>query len=420
VQAIQDLVSLESAVRVAVAEATVTDIHTHLFPPSHGGLLLWGVDELLTYHYLVAELFTMAPAELTYEKFWALGKAEQADVIWKHLFIDSSPLSEARRGVLTVLSALGLDPADRDLARIRRFFARQKAEDYLEKVFHLAGLDYAVMTNNPLIAEEVSHWMAGRARPARLKTALRIDSLLLNYAGARAELARQGCKAGPSLTAKTFSQLRGWLGGWADRIDPLYMAASLPDTWTYPAADQTTMLLDEVICPLSTERDLPAALMIGVKKRVNPALGDGGDAVGPSDTASIIRLCQDHPKTKFLVTTLSRVDQHALAVAGRKFRNLHLFGCWWFLNNPSIIEEMTRQRVELLGTNVTLQHSDARVLDQLIYKWRHSRAVVGKVLADKYADAHAAGWRFTREEVARDVRRLLGGAFEEFLGKGLA
>ena len=37
------------------------DLHTHLFPPSHGALMLWGVDELLTYHYLIAEYFQTAP-----------------------------------------------------------------------------------------------------------------------------------------------------------------------------------------------------------------------------------------------------------------------------------------------------------------------------------------------------------------------
>ena len=32
-----------------VASALVIDIHTHLLPPSHGPLCLWGIDELLTY-----------------------------------------------------------------------------------------------------------------------------------------------------------------------------------------------------------------------------------------------------------------------------------------------------------------------------------------------------------------------------------
>ena len=41
----------------AVNDVNVIDVHTHLFPASHGDLLLWGVDSLLTYHYLIAELY---------------------------------------------------------------------------------------------------------------------------------------------------------------------------------------------------------------------------------------------------------------------------------------------------------------------------------------------------------------------------
>ena len=104
-----DFESVEAAVRKAVTGTTISDIHTHLFPPSHGKLLLWGVDELLTYHYLVAELFTVAPRQLTLEKFWKLSRTQQADLIWEHVFLRHGALSEAARGVLTTLSALGLD-----------------------------------------------------------------------------------------------------------------------------------------------------------------------------------------------------------------------------------------------------------------------------------------------------------------------
>ena len=158
-----DLAALEAGVRKAVAEVTITDIHTHLFPPSHGELLLWGVDEVLTYHYLVAELFTMAPAGLTPEKFWKLPKREQADLVWNNVFLKHGALSEACRGVITTMNELGLDIAGRDLASIRKWFDAQKIEEYLPKVFQIAGLDYAVMTNNPFVAEEAKHWKARKA-----------------------------------------------------------------------------------------------------------------------------------------------------------------------------------------------------------------------------------------------------------------
>eukprot|EP00971_Amphidinium_carterae_P217463 4316942-Amphidinium_carterae.1 len=38
-------------------------------------------------------------------------------------------------------------------------------------------------------------------------------------------------------------------------------------------------------------------------------------------------------------------------------------------------------RVEMLGTAFTAQHSDSRVLDQLIYKWSHSRAIIAEAIS---------------------------------------
>jgi hypothetical protein len=55
----------------------VIDLHTHLLPPSHGALCLWGIDELLTYHYLVAEYFMTAPASISPEVFYELNKKDQ-------------------------------------------------------------------------------------------------------------------------------------------------------------------------------------------------------------------------------------------------------------------------------------------------------------------------------------------------------
>jgi hypothetical protein len=154
--------------------------------------------------------------------------------------------------------------------------------------------------------------------------------------------------------------------------------------------------------------------MMGVRRAVNPDLGLAGDGVGRSDLTALAHLCAAYPENRFLVTVLSRENQHELCVLARKFRNLHLFGCWWFTNIPYLIDEMTRLRLELLGPSFTAQLSDARVLDQLIYKWDHSRRVLAHVLVDKYSDLATAGWEPTAAEVERDVRLLLGGAFEQF------
>jgi hypothetical protein len=365
----------------------------------------------------------MVGRDVTPDKFWAMPKPAQADLIWQHVFLRHGALSEAARGVVTVLNRLGLDAAGRDLPAIRKWFAQQNVEDYLTKVFDLAGLDYAVMTNDPFQKVEVEHWLAKRPGHPRLKAALRIDSMIVNWPAAAQTMRDAGYQTADQIQAdgfdeaRSFKEARRFLADWAGRMRPLYMAASLPPEFRYPSDELPGRVFRNVVLPAARELRLPMAMMIGVRKRVNPALGDGGDAVGVADVTAVQNLCAENPDVKFIVTMLSRVNQHELCVCARKFGNLHLFGCWWFCNNPSIIEEITRMRLEMLGTTVTVNHSDARVLDQLVYKWPHTRAVVADVVVDKYRLLFQAGWRPTEEEVRRDVRYLFGGAFEEFLKK---
>jgi hypothetical protein len=150
---------------------------------------------------------------------------------------------------------------------------------------------------------------------------------------------------------------------------------------------------------------------------VNPDLGLAGDASGLADLTCLENLCRDFPENKFLVTVLARENQHELCVYARKFRNLMPFGCWWFVNNPSIVEEITRERLEMLGTSFIPQHSDARVLEQVIYKWRNTRRTLAPILAERYRLLAADGREATREEIERDVTRLFRGNFETFIGR---
>src|SRR2546423_13955578 len=101
------MTNLLETVTEELQAAQFLDIHTHLFTPALGSLGLWGIDELLTYHYLEAELFRFSP--VTPEHYWTLNKTQRADLVWKTLFVENTPLSEAARGVIAVLSALKLD-----------------------------------------------------------------------------------------------------------------------------------------------------------------------------------------------------------------------------------------------------------------------------------------------------------------------
>ena len=194
-------------------------------------------------------------------------------------------------------------------------------------------------------------------------------------------------------------------------MNPVYMAVSLPDDFKFPDDDARDRVIREVALPTAREHKLPFALMIGVRRGVNPALRAGGDGVGRADVHAVERVCAENPDVRFLVTFLSRENQHELCVAARKLSNLMPFGCWWFLNNPSIISEITRERIELLGPSFIPQHSDARVLEQLIYKWQHSRRVITAALCEAYEQLLGSGRAVTRPEIERDVARMFSGNF---------
>lgn len=399
-------------VQQVVASCPADDIHTHLYEPVFGDLLLWGIDDLLVYHYLVAEAFRYF--DLPYEKFWALSKADQATLIWDHLFLKHSPVSESCRGVITTLNRLGLDVKKRDLPAIRRWFQDWKIEDYTSRCMELACVKSICMTNSPFDHLERPVWDRGWTRDERFKAALRIDPLLLSWDTAGPQLVEWGYKVKPDLGLKTISEVRRFLADWTHKMNPEFLMVSLAPDFLYPSESPCSQLIEKAVLPHCLEFNLPFAVMPGVKRGVNPSLSLAGDGVGLSNLTALQNLCAANPRNKFLCTILARENQHELCVLARKFRNLHIFGCWWFTNVPVLVEEITRLRLELLGLSFTAQHSDARVLDQIIYKWSHSREIIARVLAEKFEALAASGWEITQADVQRDATALFGGAYREF------
>ena len=271
----QEIVSdeLRLEVRRAIDEQPIWDIHTHLYPPSFGttlggrsqpsdprGLLLWGIDELLTYHYLVAEVFRAVPASvLPYEKFWSMTKEQQAEHIWKNLFIERSPISEACRGVLTTLQRLGLDPDDRDLVRFRKWFAEQDVDAYIDQVMELSGVRRITMTNAVFDDNERERWLANPAVAAdsRFAGVLRFDPLLRNWPAAVAMLSKWGYQVSEKFDAMTIEESRRFLREWIDRVQAIYCAVSLPPSFQYHGEDDQSnfaVALRQVVLPVLEER----------------------------------------------------------------------------------------------------------------------------------------------------------------------
>lgn len=392
-----------------VATTRVVDMHTHLFAPQFGELCRSGIDDLLTYHYLAAEL--LRSAEITADDYRRLPVGARADLVWQTLFVHNTPLSEATRGIVAVLVALGLDPTAPDLQEARAFFSTRSAADHLSWVLDRAGVESVVMTNDPFDPREAQVWTGRAPIDPRFRSALRLDVLLNEWAAASQRLRDAGVAATVDVDDQTVLGARRFLDEWVERMEPLYVAVSLPDDFSFPEQSARARLLERVVLPACRDHRLPLAMMIGVRRGVNPALFDAGDGLGRANVQVVERMCRDYPEHRFLVTMLSRENQHELCVAARKFANLMPFGCWWFLNNPSIVSEITRQRLELLGPSFIAQHSDARVLEQLLYKWPHARRDVAEALADQYVRLLQAGRPVTEVDISRDVHRLFRGNF---------
>ncbi|MBZ0170775.1 MAG: hypothetical protein K8E66_00195 [Phycisphaerales bacterium] len=435
---------MPTRVRRAINARPIVDIHTHLYAPSFGAngvgnkppsgrgepLLLWGIDQLLVYHYFVDELFrVLAPGTLTPTAFWALPTTERADLVWRRLFVERPPVSEASVGLITILTSLGLDPNEPDLTSYRSWFAARDLDTHIDEVMRLAGVRRIVTTNEPFSEIEGPKWLKGAEPPddPRFAPVIRVDPIVERWPEACATMEMHGYATNADLSGDTISETRRFLDDWVARMNPDYLACSLPPTFRYATAEtragadaHTTLVsrfFDECLVPAARDHGLMLAVMIGAKRGVNPEMQLAGDGLGRADTDSLCALARVHPGVTFLVTMLSRENQHELCVAARKFGNIMPFGCWWYVNTTSQIREITRMRLELLGTSFIPQHSDARVLEQLIYKWRHSRELIADCLAERYAAAERAGSVITDDQITTDVKRLLDTNYTNRLGR---
>jgi len=406
---------LKEVITKHIENVRITDLHTHLFSKDFQKLLLYGIDELLTYHYLIDEYFRFS--NLSYDEFFQLNKREQANLVWKTLFIDHSPVSQAQKDVITILSAFGLDIKTKDLEEYRSFFQNIKQEELVDKVFEIANIKDVIMTNDPFDEFEKGIWEKGGNSDPRFKSALRLDPLLNQYEDNYRKLIDMGYKLEDSITESTITEIKRFLKEWIKKIDAVYVACSMPPDFKVPEDSTRSRIIENCILPICRELNIPFALMIGVKRRVNIKMGIAGDSVGRFEMKNLEYLCKTYTENKFLVTMLSRENQHELAMLGRKFSNLMIFGCWWMVSTSFFVEELTRIRIESLGLSFIPQHSDARVMEQLIYKWKNARTIVEIILFEKYSELFDLGWKLTESDIKRDIDDLFLNNFWNFVNK---
>ncbi|MFZ4453046.1 glucuronate isomerase [Salibacterium aidingense] len=405
--------SLQENVNEVIQQTPVIDMHTHLFPSELQTLCLTGIDELLTYHYLVSESFLWL--DMDYSAFFELSKKEQAEIVWETLFVKRSPISEAAQGILTILNGLDI-PYSTSLEDIRHYFASIEKEGYVEYLMSLAGVSSIVMTNNPFDREERAYWKNNTSFPAEtFIPALRVDSLLSHWPEAAQIIREDGFPVSDTVNMETIESVKQFLRSWIQEMQPVYVAASLP--WDFPQRNVESVLLKDCILAVCREFQLPLSLMIGTKRGMNPELQIAGDGTGAFQMQYLENLCVHYPDQKFLITMLSRENQYELTVLAQKFRNVMVFGCWWYLNTPQFMKEITQMRLSQLGLRFIPQHSDCRVMEQLIYKWKHFKEVFSALMYDHYLSLEKKGVHITRHDIENDIHTMFQHNFWTFVNE---
>ena len=179
---------------------------------------------------------------------------------------------------------------------------------------------------------------AGVARDARFHAVLRLDRILNKWPEHWNVLESKGYAVTGMRREESATEVRRFLMDWVKRMQPVYMAVSLPDTFAFPEESVRGRLLEDAVLPACREAEFLLSLMIGVRYQVNPALRlaaivrQGRSAGTRTDVRGVSG--ESIPGERSEPRKSARV-----VVYTRKFANLMPFGCWWFLNNPSIVRK---------------------------------------------------------------------------------
>src|SRR4051812_31103971 len=142
----------------------------------------------------------------------------RADLIWRTLFVENAPVSEATRGVVAVLDAFGLPTSGGDLKLAREFFASRKIDAHIREVFRLAGISEVVMTNDPLDPDEAPLWERGATGDQQFHPVLRLDRILNKWSTHWEVLAGRGYAVDAAAGGRSIAEVRRFLGEWCARM----------------------------------------------------------------------------------------------------------------------------------------------------------------------------------------------------------
>ncbi|MDC3041727.1 glycosyltransferase family 2 protein [Candidatus Pelagibacter sp.] len=382
-----------------VNSTPIFDIHTHLFPSKFKKYYNVGLIKLLNYHYLKAELFSLGNIKI--KNFNNLDDNKKANIIWDNLFLNRYPISTATQGVLRILKIYGVEDVNQKFDKILKITNENQLSE--EDIFKITNINQVVMTNNPFNSEEKK--ILNLNKDSKYLPSIRIDDLFIKPKSKNEHL-NSWYLSGQEKIKKAIKEIKIII----QTNKPSYFSLS-----TENFKEFENEFFFKNFLSLLKENKTPMMLLIGVKRGVNKLYNDAGDGIGTMNLDYLEKILIKFPRNKFLVSCLDYRDQFKLSVLARKFQNLKIVGFWWFNNNESIIENLLKQRFELLGDNFIVQHSDARIIDQLVYKWLDFKSIYIKVMVEKYQKLLSLGYKIK----ATDLERKINFHFEEMPKKNI-
>jgi hypothetical protein len=359
-----------------VFSTKVVDIHTHLYPSQFKSFYKKGIIELLNYHYLVAEF--LSSTKFKPVKFYELTDYKKAKIIWDELFLKKTPFSTSTMGILKILQKYEIKSYKISFEKLHKEFDKRKLDEL--DIFDLAGVKQVVMTNNPFLNKELR--ILNENKNSKYKSSIRLDDLFSTKNISKIK------------DIKTYEYIEKLI----KKYNPAYFAISTNNFEEF----KFKSIFNQVL-KILRKYNKPLMLLVGVKRKVNPEFELAGDGLGQANLNFLQEILKHNSKNRFLVTCLDHVDHFRLIVLARKFQNLQIFGFWWFTNQESIIKNTLNLRIEMLNDNFIPQHSDARVIDQLIYKWNDFRHYYTSVYANKYRQLVQTGFKIKPEDIERNV-----------------
>lgn len=401
----------------AAAHTTpAVDIRVMIRPPAAGTPAVSGIDALLTSPAILSEFFRRrslnrrdpaaeadnVAAREAYVR--SLTPGELADIVWRQLFLDHSPLSEAARVVLTTLGLYGIDVSSGDLRLLREQFEAVPATERVERAVKLANLDLIL---HPVDSMHVDDALRPAGGGRAFRPVLYLNELLGDWKESARKLRLQGFGLKAKVDEFTPIELRRHLATEIARLKPVALGLDWPRGHN-PDDGCVGRLVREGALPLCREHNLPFFL----------AVDDAGTepAGRPTSVDDLAPLWEDYPDVRFFLFP-SREDHLGPAIAAAsRGRNLLLCGPDRPLAGPAVLDGFTTRRLEASGSAFHACHSGAETMEELVGRWAHMRWCLGKTLIRHYMDVWRTGWTFDENNIRKDIAALLGGNARVLLG----